>query len=223
MRFRTATTLVIAALGAPAAFGATDLALDVNTISMQAVNSFGAAVAFGGLTHTGAVSLSNGPFSVLASVAIDDVTFATTPGLGLQVRGQIDLLGGLVSGGFIQVLMSDGSLLSTDILGGVGQVTAQAGQGFKIDGLLTHTALAGSGSPGLSHRFAGVDVSPFLTEAPIVGSFLSFAYSPNRRGTDANADLDIHLQVDGPVVPLPTGACLAIGGLAMGGAVRRRR
>lgn len=223
MRFRTASALVIAALGATGAHGATDLALDVNTISMQAVNSLGAAVAFGGLTHTGAVSLSNGPFSVLAGVAIDDVTYATPSGLALQVRGQIDLLGGFVTGGFIQVLMSDGSLLATDIVGGVGQVTAQAGQGFKIDGLLTNTFLAGSDAPGSGNRFAGVDVSPFLAEAPIVGSFLSFAYSPNRRGTDANADLDIHLQVDGPVAPLPTGACLAVGGLAVCGIARRRR
>lgn len=220
---------LMAAVGAACALGSgaataatTELGLDVNTVRIQATSARGTNSAFGGVTHTGSLVMHNGPFTALAGVAVDGVSKPITPGLAILTGGQIDLFHGAVTGGFLSILMGDGSAFLAEIVGGEGRVTTQVGQGFKIDGLLTNAAFADLGGAGTLNKFAGVDISAFKTEAPIVGSFLTFAYSPNARGLDPNADLDLVMQTDGPTVPLPSAAALTLAAGAGVGARRRR-
>ncbi len=196
---------------------ATVLAIDVNGLSVQSVNSSNVAGAFGGLTHTGAILISHDVNSVLAGVAIDGVNQPKTPGLGLTASGRIDLLAGNVVGGSFSILMSDGSGYTASIVSGVGKVTTQAGQGFKIDGLTFNGLFSDSGLPGMIDRFAGVDISEFTAFEPLFGSFLQFAFAPDAQGFDADSDLDLVV-----TIPLPGSAGLAALGLA-GIASRRRR
>lgn len=218
-----------AAVGAACSLGAgsaaaaiSELALDVNTIRIQATSARGTNSAFSGVTHTGSLVMHNGPFTALAGVSVDGASKPITPGLGILTGGQIDLYHGAVTGGFLSILMGDGSSFLAEIVGGEGRVTTQVGQGFKIDGLLTNAGFADLGGPGTLNKFAGVDISAFKAEAPIVGSFLTFAYSPNAGGLDRNADLDLVMHTDGPVVPLPSAGAMALAGGVWVGSRRRR-
>lgn len=195
----------------------TVLAIDVNSLSVQALNAANNPAAFGGLTHTGALAIAHDGNSILAGVAIDGVNQPKTPGLGLTASGRIDLLNGNVMGGFFNIQMSDGSGYTASIVSGVGKVTAQAGQGWKIDGLTFAGLFSDSGLPGMIDRFAGVDISAFAAAEPLYGAFLQFAFSPNASGHDADSDLDLIVSI-----PLPGSAGLATLGL-LGLASRRRR
>ncbi|MGD9692480.1 MAG: hypothetical protein AB7G17_10705 [Phycisphaerales bacterium] len=195
----------------------TVLAIDINGLTVQSVDSSNVSGAFGGLTHTGALVISHDANAILAGVSIDGINQPKTPGLGLTASGRIDLNAGNVVGGFFNVLMSDGSGYSASIVSGVGKVTTQAGQGFKVDGLTFNVLFSDSGAPGMIDRFAGVDISMFTAFEPLFGSFLQFAFSPDATGHDADSDLDLVVSV-----PLPGSAGLATLGL-LGLASRRRR
>lgn len=199
------------------ASASTVLAIDINGLAVQSLNSALNPAAFGGVTHTGAVSIAHDGNSILAGVSIDGVNMPKTPGLSLTASGRIDLLNGNVMGGFFSVLLSDGSAYDASIVSGAGKVTTQVGQGFKIDGLTFNGLFSDSGLPGMVDRFAGVDISAFTSLEPLFGAFLQFAFSPNAQGYDADSDLDLVV-----TIPLPGSAGLAAVGL-LGLASRRRR
>ncbi len=192
-------------------------AIDVNSLSVQSLNAVNNPSAFGGLTHTGALAISQDANSVLAGVSINGVNQTKTPGLTLTASGRIELLSGNVMGGFFNIQMSDGSGYSASIVSGIGKVTVQAGQGWKIDGLTFAGLFTDSGLPGMIDRFAGVDISAFAAAEPLFGAFLQFAFSPNAQGHDADSDLDLIVSI-----PLPGSAGLATLGM-LGLASRRRR
>lgn len=217
-------TKLIASVGAlmlgGSALAATELAIDINSLSVHSTNAGGASVAFGGLSHTGSLVLSQDGNSILAGVARDGVSQTITAGLSMIMGGRIDLVAGAVTGGYVDVIMSDGSEFEAQLVAGVGVITVQAGQGFKVDGLLFGGLFTDSGLPGFVNEFAGVNITDFTVEEPLAGSFLNFAYAPDANGLDLNADLDITLEID--TVPLPTTAALGFAALA-GIASRRRR
>jgi len=127
--------------------------------------------------------------------------------------GEINFASGVVTGGFLSLSVTDTITTDTfdaDIVAQSGQISAQADQGFFIDGLLFSGLFS-----GLS--FAGVDVSDWFNAQPLTGSFLQFEFSPDEGGSDRDTDLDIFV-----IVPAP-GPAAALG-LALGaGALRRRR
>ena len=220
MKFGTMLAVcgVCAAMSA-AATAASELLIDVNGLTAQATTSSGGA-GFGGLTHTGSISLFNDPNSVLAGVGIDGVNQATTPGLGMTFSGVINLVNGVVSGGSISVSMSDGSAYMAVIQGGIGQIALQAGQGFQIDGLTFNGFFSDSGAPGMINKFAGVNITPWALSEPLFGSLLNFAFQPNTNGRDTDADIDIFVTA---VIPAPVAAMAGAAGLLGVASVRRRR
>lgn len=126
--------------------------------------------------------------------------------------GEIDFTGGVVTGGFLSLSVTDTVATDTfdaDIVAQSGQVSAQADQGFLIDGLLFSGLFSGP-------AFAGVDVSDWFNAQPLTGSFLQFEFSPDEGGSDRDTDLDIFV-----IVPAP-GPAAALG-LALGAGMLRRR
>lgn len=207
------------ASAAAAASAATQLLIDVNGLAAQATLANGAN-GFGGLTHTGSITLSKDNNSVLAGVAIDGINQAITPGLSMNFAGVINLVNGQVTGGSFMISMSDGSSYSASIASGVGAVATQAGQGFQIDGLTFNGLFNDSGLPGFVDRFAGVNISPWAIGEPLAGSFLHFAFRPDASGRDADTDTDIFVVTS---IPAPMAVTAGMFGLAAVAGVRRRR
>ena len=79
-----------------------------------------------------------------------------------------------------------GSTFNAKIQNGFGQVNTQAGQGFRIDGLLT-------GATFSTDPFAGVSITPWFSAQPLDGAFLNFSFNPNANGFDMDTDIDIYL------------------------------
>lgn len=183
---------------------ATEVAIDINSLTAQ----FNGVGPFG-VTSTGAIVLTVDTNSVLAGVEIDGTTQAILANALSGFSGQIDLVGGVVTGGFINITTVDGGY-GAAVVGGTGVVSVQAGQGFKIDGL-TFNGLFGSAT------FAGVDVSEWLG-TPRKGSFLTFKFRPDENGTDSDSDIDLAV-----LVPMPMAAGMGAAGLLALGAIRRRR
>lgn len=225
---------VIASAGS-VAMATNELQIDVNSLTTQVMgapsasapdmyNADGDLGATAGLprgggfgtTFTGSIAMSDDATSVLAGILIDGVN-ANAMGSLSDFSGQIDFNNGSVTGGFLQVdvLETDGITVNTysaQIIGGMGQITTQAGQGFKIDGLTFMGAFSSS-------TFAGVDVSLWDEAEPLTGSFLQFKFDPDANGTDVDSDIDIFV-----VVPLPTAPALAgVSLIGLLGASRRRR
>lgn len=194
------------ALSCAATAGVSLFHADLNTLSASSGG------AFGGVTHTGTVTMTNNTSSALAGIIINGVPQAFT-GVLQSMSGSIQLLNGAVQGGSFNVLLTDGSSMQAtiDALGG-GQVNVQAGQGFRIDGL--NSSVSFSNLVGGTH-FGGVNVGQYGS-GPWTGSFLAFAFSPNANGVDTNTDLDLYANI-----PAPGAAALGLMGLAAMG--RRRR
>ena len=193
------------------------LQLDLNGLGIQALDSGGAAVGFGGLLHTGSIQLFYQPsVSSLASVSV-------SPGAGpfidqgfngelTSVLGSISLVNGLVTGGVISVQVNGGGpdpdSYTALVLAASGSVQPYIGGGFTVEGLTFAGAFDDS-------MFGNVDISPWLAGS-LNGSFLQFNFSPNASGSGF-ADIDAFV-----VAPAPgTLAGLAAGGLVF--ARRRRR
>jgi hypothetical protein len=129
-----------------------------------------------------------------------------------SMTGQIDLASGVVTGGFFDVLLTDGSAFHGTADPNTGSVSPQAGQGFQIDGLafnVNFTNLVGGTT------FGGVDVSQF-GPGPWLGSFLVFSFGPNASGVDNVTHGEFYASVPAP----GAAGLMAIGGIA---AARRRR
>ncbi len=193
------------ALSSGASAGVSLFQADLNTLTASSGG------AFGGVTHTGAVTMTNNASSALAGIIINGVPQAFS-GVLQTMSGSIQLLNGGVQGGSFDVLLTDGSSMhaTIDAFGG-GQVNTQAGQGFRIDGLNSSVSFANL--VGGTH-FGGVNVAQY-GPGPWSGSFLAFAFSPDANGVDSNTDLDLYANV-----PTPGAAALAVLGL---GAMGRRR
>lgn len=192
------------------ASAASVLQIDLNTLTAQAVRASDNANAFDGLGHTGSIMLSSNGSSTLADILLNGNAQNIAAGQLMSFTGQIDLVGGDVTGGSFTLTLTDASTFTATILGGYGQVNTQAGQGYSIDGLITSALFS-------SNPFAGVDISQWFSEQPLTGSFLEFAFNPNGSGFDGNTNLDIFV-----LVPSPLAGGLAGVGL-MGLAARRRR
>lgn len=194
------------ALSCAATAGVTVFQADLNTLSASSGG------AFGGVTHTGAVTFTTNASSALAGITLNSVPQAFT-GVLQSMSGTIQLLNGAVQGGSFNVLLTDGSSMQAtiDALGG-GQVNVQAGQGFRIDGL--NSSVSFSNLVGGTH-FGGVNVGQF-GPGPWDGSFLAFAFNPDASGFDGNTDVDLYANI-----PAPGAAALGLMGLAAMG--RRRR
>lgn len=194
------------ALSSVATAGVTVFQADLNTLSASSGGPFG------GLTHTGTVTLTTNASSALAGITLNSVPQAFT-GVLQSMSGSIQLLNGAVQGGSFNVLLTDGSSMQAtiDALGG-GQVNMQAGQGFRIDGL--NSSVSFSNLVGGTH-FGGVNVGQF-GPGPWDGSFLAFAFNPDAAGFDGNTDVDLYANI-----PAPGAAALGLMGLAAMG--RRRR
>lgn len=204
-------------VSAIAIFGAASLAtaahqlqLDVNALNGQSYDSGGNAAAFGGTTHTGSIMLSGGINSALEEILINGAPQGIASGQFMSFSGTINLVNGGVTGGSLSLTLQNADTFTASIVGGVGQVNTQAGQGFSIDGLLTNALFS-------SASFAGVDITDWFSEQPINGSFLNFAFNPNGSGADTDTDIDIFV-----VVPSPVAGGMAGVGL-LGLAARRRR
>lgn len=222
------TTMTMAGLAAVMAVGTAASAqlrmqFDVNGMTFQARDTSGAATAFGGLTHTGAVSLGFSPTAptVLNGVALRVGGGPSTPqtvGFGLtSFVGTINLTNGLVTGGNIFLQIANGDTYRTDIRVGAGTVTPFVGGGFKIEGLTFNGKFSDS-------QFGLIDVSPFFSAqtrpGQLLGDFIQFNFEPDARG-GGFADMDLFV-----VVPLPPAGWAGLGTLAgvmAIGYVRRRR
>lgn len=182
------------------------LQFDLNSLASQAQGPGGGNAPFNGVNHTGAVVLSSTSNSTLAEVLIDGAAQNIAPGQLQSFSGTINLVNGMVMGGGMSFTLTGGEVFSAQIQSGVGQVNTQAGQGFRIDGLLNNVTLS-------ADPFAGVSITPFFNAQPLEGAFLNFAFNPNAGGFDNVTSLDIF------VVPSPAAAGL----LALGGAFASRR
>lgn len=215
---RTQTLLAVAAsLAAGAgALAVTELQIDINSLRAQARFDNG-AMGFGGVNHTGSIQLTHTGTSNLAGVLIDGAAQAVAAGLLMSFSGQIDLVNGGVTGGFLNITLNNGDSFTSQIQGGIGQVQFQAGQGFSIDGLTTNGLFS-------SASFAGVNITPWFNDQPLNGAFINFSFSPNGMGRDNDTDIDIFLPADEdrPEIPAPLAGSMA-GAALLGLAARRRR
>lgn len=204
--------LLSGVIAATAMFAATTSASAVNELRFD-VNSLTIATsgggAFGGLIHTGTLTLTGDANTFLAGVLIDGSPVAFSYST-IALSGTITLDGGSVTGGSFSVTIDGTEIYSSSILGGSGSVNTQAGQGFTIDGL----TFAGAFS---TTSWAGVDVTIWDAAEPLHGSFLNIAYNPGVTGVDVDSDMEVFV-----VIPLPSAAGLASVGL-IGLASRRRR
>jgi hypothetical protein len=197
---------------------------DVNNLQFQARDSSGAPSAFGGLTHTGSVTLTDlVPPTELASISIRSGPgnpFIVQPGGPwnlTDVSMTISLNAGMVTGGSFSLDLNGGPGSGGDrytaAIGNAGSITPFVGGGYKVEGLTT----TGNFSDG---SFGSVDVSDFFSAQGgtpgLIGSFLSFRINPDPNGASI-ADLDAFVTVPSP----GTMACLGIAGLFF--APRRRR
>ena len=208
MRTQSRVVAVLAILAATGSAQAGILQFDLNSLSSQARGPGGGNAPFNGVNHTGAVVLASTANSTLAEILIDGASQNIAQGQLQSFSGTINLANGMVMGGGISFTLTGGETFTAQIQSGVGQVNTQAGQGFRIDGLLTNVALS-------ADPFGGVSVTPFFNAQPLEGAFLNFAFSPNANGFDPVTSLDIFV-VPGPA----TGAVFALGGVF---GLRRRR
>jgi hypothetical protein len=208
MRTHTCFVSAFAILAAAGTARAGVLQFDLNSLASQARGPGGANAPFGGVNHTGSVHLSATSNSTLAEILIDGAAQNIAPGQLQSFSGIINLVNGGVVGGNLSFTLTGGEVFSALIQNGVGQVNTQAGQGFRIDGLLRNITLS-------SDPFGGVGVTPFFDAQPLEGAFLNFSFAPDANGFDGVTSLDIF------VVPSPAaGAMLVLGGAF---ASRRRR
>lgn len=219
---RSAAVTVLAA--GSMALAAPIIHFDINGITAQARDASGANSAFGGLSHTGALSFG---FESGASHLVDiDIqqTIGGTPvqqnftGQLTNFAGTVNLSGGRVTGGSFTI--ADGAdTYSADVVANVGAVGNYVGGGFTLQGLTINGHFSGD-------HFAGIDVAPWFnaqTLNGIIGSFLQFNWNPDDEGF-SHADMDIFAEVS--AVPLPLSAWTGLStlaGIGLVARVRRRR
>jgi len=211
-------TLAVLAFSPIVSAQVAEVALDNPTI--QAVDGSNTP-GFDGLSHTGSLLFTpNG--STFAFLSFDDVqqpvawapftspaltalTGSTLP-VPYATAGQLILNNGVVTGGEINVVLSNGDVFSTDILANSGSVKPIAG-GFFISGTLATASFSGN-------TFGGYDVSSFAGIHG--GKFILSNYSPDSNGVDSSNELDLRLNVEEDPIPEPASiALIALGVAAM--------
>lgn len=197
------------------------LQLDVNAFNTQAVNAANVNSPFGGITHTGAVKFSIG-VGVLNGVFMQTVVsgpFANANFSGFTLtsfNGQVNLNGGVVTGGSMTLGLNNGDSYTCVIAPGSGAVSNYVGGGFKIEALTS----AGFFNDSV---FGNVNIAPWFGAQGVnglSGSFLQFNFNPNANGA-ASSDMDLFVDV----VPLPPAAwssLATIGGVVLARRMRRR-
>lgn len=194
------------------------LQMDVNDLSYQVTDAQGNPASFGGVTHSGTVSLFDG-----ANAAIQGVLKKSGPGFPFiadplftaslsSMSLDINLSGGLVTGGSLSVSISSGDTY-TAILDASGQVRTTVIGGFTIDAATLQGTFSDS-------NFGGSDITSWFNAqggaGALFGNLLTFKFNPSPDGTGV-ADVDLFVSD----VPAPAGAALL--GLAGLFAGRRRR
>lgn len=195
------------------------LQLDVNDLGFQVYDAQGTPSAFGGVGHTGSVKFFEDTFSAMQGVLkkagpgfpfINDPAF--TGVLDTMIL-DIQLSGGFVVGGSLEVMLDNGDLYEAT-LDDVGQVRTTVIGGFTIDAATMNGLFSDS-------NFGGADVTSWFNAqgAPgdtLLGNLIAFKFNPNSDGAGVS-DTDIFVSN----VPAPAG--LALLGLAGAIAGRRRR
>ena len=194
-----------AVLAVSTANAASTCLIDINGLTAQ----FAGAGGFG-VNATGTITLSFDGNSALVGVALDGFNQNLGGNTLTGFTGTINLVGGQVTGGLFSATTTAGTY-GANIVGGIGAVAVQAGQGYSIDGLTFNGLFSGP-------TFAGVNIGNFFTAQPLFGSVLTFAFNPNANGVDSDSDIDIFIQI-----PMPGAAAMGFVGLAGLAGVRRRR
>lgn len=195
-----------------------EVQFDVNSITVQSLDSMGNAVAFGGESHTGSLSLGLDANSGLA-IFVDGSGFSSLrrggPDGVFSMSATIELVNGQVMGGSITIAIDGGAdSYTAEIRKNSGDVQVEAnigGDSFAIDGLTYQGFFS-------DNEFGGIDVSEFVARSPLTGNFLNFDFAPDATGFTSLADLDVFT-----AIPLPTSGALAGAGLAGLAVARRRR
>jgi hypothetical protein len=201
---------IATAIAAGSATASQTLQMDVNAIGIQALNGAGAPSAFGGLTHTGSVSLNFVTnITYMAGVFIDGVDQNFTSTL-TNFNGSINLTNGQVTGGNLLVTIDGGGDTYSCQIAASGHVESYVGGGFKIEGLTFNGVFS-------DNQFGNVNVTPWAGGG-LPGSFLQFNFSPNAQG-GGFADMDLFVNV----VPLPPAALTGLASMAGIALLRRRR
>jgi hypothetical protein len=198
---------VAAVLGCVSAASASmTLQMDLNALGLQVRDAGGAPVAFGGLSHTGSVELSQGAFGYMAGIYVDGVNQNFVGSL-TAMSGTIELLNGNVTGGSLTVTVNGADTYTADI-SNVGNVSSYVGGGYILQGLTVNGAFS-------SAMYGNVNVAPWNTGG-LMGSFLKFNFNPDAGGS-GYADIDLFVNV----IPLPPGVYM--GAALIGGMVLIRR
>jgi hypothetical protein len=193
---------------------------DVNNLAFQAQNAAGAPVPFGGVSHTGALVLSETlPTTQLVAISIRDgvgpfVEQGGAPWNLTDVSMTINLVNGMVTGGSFLLDINGGPAAGdrySAAIGAGGAVSPFVGGGFKIEGLTQNGLFsdAAFGPINIADFFAAQGTPPFLT-----GSFLNFKIQPTAGGSG-------FADVDAFVSNIPTPGSIAC--MAMGLVIARRR
>ena len=200
--------VALALFGAVA--NADEIKLDINSIVIDAGG------AFNGTTHTGTLQLSMDADSNMFGIQINNGSNLIAGNPLTNFTGTIDLVNGVVTGGSFTVT-AGADTYTAMIVANSGDVDTQAlpggAQGFTIDGLTFQGFFS-------SNSFAGVNVTPWFSAQPLIGSFINLFYDPDANGVDSGADIDIVAITS--VVPLPAAAGMGLVGM-FGIAGRRRR
>lgn len=207
------------AVAAGAANAAPILQFDVNNINAQVRNTAGANSAFTGVNHSGSIAFSRGSNGILAGMYRTNDTLNWTnlgfSGTMSTFGGSLNLTNGVVQGGNLSIVLSNGDRFTANIAAGTGNVTSFVGGGFIIQAML-NTGTLDVGSDSL---FGNVNVNPWLANnGSLPGAVLQFKFQPSANGSSAT-DMDIFVDV----VPLPPAAWAGLATLGGLMGVRRLR
>ncbi|MBL9030768.1 MAG: hypothetical protein JNM80_03565 [Phycisphaerae bacterium] len=216
-----AATVAAAGLALPAMAQTRVAQFDINNLKFQARDNAGAPVPFGGVSHTGSITMADDVgITELLSVAMQTGggPFVPDPlfnGILTSASVTINLLNGMVTGGALSFDVNLGPANGGDrysaVIGAGGFVSPFVGGGFKIEALSTTGAFS-------DPNFAGVAIPDFFsaqsTPPFLLGAFLAFKVNPDGSGSGYN-DMDVFVQ------NIPTPGSLGL--LALSGVLATRR
>ncbi|MFN0131968.1 MAG: hypothetical protein ACKVW3_05490 [Phycisphaerales bacterium] len=221
--FNLAVAAAVGGLALPALAQPRVAQLDVNNLKFQARDGTGAPVPFGGVSHTGSLTMTDdvGITEMLSvSMQTGGGPFIPDPlfvGILTLASVRIDLLAGAVVGGQMSFDVNGGPAGGGDRysanIGPGGSVNTYIGGGFTVEALSTVGMFSDA-------NFAGVLVPDFVAgqgNPPFLqGSFLGFRVIPDGSG-GGYSEMDIF------VSSVPTPGSLALLGMSGLLAARRRR
>ena len=222
-------TFAIGAIGAgllsaaSAVQAATLLEMDLNDI----VVSRGSETAFS-TSFTGTLTLSKDSDAAIVDIRKGNPGF--TPSLIASLtsnlsdlNGEIELTNGVVSGGFINIALSNGDAYSANITGGSAVFNSVAGQ-FLVAANTDDGTFTDVGADGL---FGGVNIDEFVgnLNGTHEGGLFQFGYNGNAIDDEVSLEAEVVSLEDeqGPVIPLPASAVVGGAMLAGMGALRMLR